>query len=163
MYNVPSVGLEEAQQAIQAMIAEIRGHTEKYWQYACIAVVDERGKLVSYAKMDGAPMLAQDMAIKKAWTAVMAGRDIHEVNERLKVRDWVLQDFISGGTPVPGGVAIVDPNEGSHDGELEFSGKPNFKVSCCGGIGVSAVGPYQYDLEIAQVGLKYIQSKLWPQ
>lgn len=162
MYAKMSVGLEEAQGAIQAMLAELRSHPEKYWQHACLAVVDERGKLVAFAKMDGGPMLAQDIAIKKAWTALMGGRDIHEINEFLATRDWGLQDFIPGGTAVTGGVAIVDPNEGTITAETAYAGKPHFKQSCIGGIGAAAAGPYQLDLAVANVGLKYIQDKLWP-
>ena len=162
MYTKSSVGLEEAQGAIEAMLTEIRSHAEQYWQHACLAVVDERGKLVAFAKMDGAPMVAQDIAITKAWTTVMCGRDIHDLNARIATRDWNLQDFIPGGTAVVGGVAIVDPNEESIDGEPEYTGKPHYKLSCIGGIGVAGVGPYQLDLKIAKIGLQYIQEKLWP-
>lgn len=162
MYTRLSIGLEEAQGAIQSMLEEITSQPEKYWQHACLAVVDERGKLVTFAKMDGAPMVAQDIATTKAWTAVMCGRDIHDLNARIATRDWTIQDFIPGSTAVVGGVAIVDPGENSIDGELEYTGKPHYKLSCIGGIGVAAAGPYELDLEVANVGLKYIQDKLWP-
>jgi len=162
MYAKMSVGLEEAQGAIQAMLAELRSHPEKYWQHACLAVVDERGKLVAYAKMDGPSEHPQDIATKKAWTAAIWGRDIHEVNTFLATREWGMQDFLPGAIAITGGVAIVDPSEGTITAETAYAGKPFFKLSCIGGIGVSAAGPYQLDLAVANVGLKYIQDKLWP-
>jgi uncharacterized protein GlcG (DUF336 family) len=34
-----------------------------------IAVIDEGGNLVAFARMDGAPLISIDVAISKAWTA----------------------------------------------------------------------------------------------
>jgi hypothetical protein len=42
MYYKGSVGLDEAQGAIEAMLAEVRAHPERYWQRGGFAVVDER-------------------------------------------------------------------------------------------------------------------------
>lgn len=36
---------------------------------ASMALVDERGTLAAYLRMDGAFFVSQDMAIDKAWTA----------------------------------------------------------------------------------------------
>ena len=40
--------------------------------------------------------------------------------------------------------------------------QPPFKPSCIGAIGVGGVGRPPEDLEVALVGLKYIEDKLWP-
>jgi len=162
MYQKGSVGLEEAQGAIQAMLDELRSHPEKYWQHACLAIVDERGKLVAFAKMDGPASMPQDIAINKARTAALWCKDIAEVNAYLATREWGMQDFLPGGTAIVGGVAICDPSEGEITTETEKKGTPFFKTTCIGGIGVSAAGPWMYDLDVANVGRKYIQDKVWP-
>jgi uncharacterized protein GlcG (DUF336 family) len=64
-----SIGLEEAQGAIEAMLAEVRSNPGKYWHHGGFAVADERGKLVAFAKMDSAHQLPGDVAIRKAPTA----------------------------------------------------------------------------------------------
>jgi len=166
MYTKSSVGLEEAMGAMQAMLSEIKNHPDKYWQQASIAVVDERGKLVSFAKMDGPSQIGQDAAIKKAFTAAIFRNHIHTVNAMVATRDWGIHDFHPDTTPIVGGVAIIDPKEESvaaenHTGD-KSKGKPFFKKSCIGGIGVAAAGPWQLDLEVAEVGLKYIQDRVWP-
>ena len=159
MYQKRSVGLDEALGAIQAMLEEIKSHPEKYWQHASMAIVDEAGNLVAFAKMDGLPIMAQDISIRKAYTAVAFRRNIEEVNDLLRTREWGMTDFIaSGATAIPGGVAIVDPNEKSPKTVEDYA----YRESCIGAIGVSAAGPWQKDLEIANVGLKYIQDRLWP-
>jgi len=95
MYAKMSVGLEEALGAIHAMLDEVKSQPEKYWQEACFAIVDERGKLVAFAKMDGPDQICQDVAIRKAWTAAIWRRDIQEVNEFIKTLpplwvEWLL-------------------------------------------------------------------------
>ena len=39
--------------------------------------------------------------------------------------------------------------------------RSSLKPSCIGGIGVSRSGPWYINLELARVGLKYIQDRLW--
>jgi len=162
MYAKMSVGLEEALGAIHAMLDEVKSQPEKYWQEACFAIVDERGKLVAFAKMDGPDQICQDVAIRKAWTAAIWRRDIQEVNEFIKTREWGLDDFLPGATAIVGGVAITDRAEDSiTTASTNPKGKLGSKPSCIGGIGVSRAGPWYIDQEVARVGLKYIQDKLW--
>lgn len=164
MYQKGSVGLDEAQGAIEAMLAEVRSHPEKYWQHGSFAVVDEHGKLVAFARMDSPHQLGPDVAIRKAWTAAMGAQDNHALGEMLKNFNVLLPEFLEGATSIPGGVAIVDPQDrlGEAPAESSHAATP-FKISCIGGIGVGAVGSPQRDLEVALVGLAYIQAKLWPE
>ena len=165
MFSQMSLGLEEAQGAVAAMLTQIRNHPEKYAQEAAMAVVNESGKLVAFAKMDGPAQHVGDIAIRKAWTAAICRRDTAEMAEFVKVRGYGIEEFLPGGTTVKGGVAIVDPDEDivpvEDFSDAEWSGKGFGRVSAIGGIGVSRAGPWQLDLEIAKVGLKYIQDKLW--
>ena len=161
MYHKGSVGLEEAQGAIEAMLTEVRGHPERYWQHGGFAVVDERGKLVVFAKMDSPHEPPGDMAIRKAWTAAICAQNNDQADTMLKRVGALLEEFCAGGTSIPGGVAIFDPSEEvlpPQPGEAKLP----FKTSCIGAVGVGGVGPPAEDLAVAMVGLEYIQKKLWP-
>jgi len=52
----------------------------------CIAVVDDGGNLLSYARMDGAKYLSFHTALAKARTAASLGRPAWEVDETVGVR-----------------------------------------------------------------------------
>jgi uncharacterized protein GlcG (DUF336 family) len=162
MYQKGSIGLEEAQGAIQAMLEEVKGHPEKYWQHGAMAVVDERGKLVAFAKMDSPHQLPGDVAIRKAWTAAICAQDNHQADAMLKKGGALLEEFCSGGTSIPGGVTIFAPSE-----ELSPTDPgtaiPPFKTTCIGAIGVGGVGLPTEDLAVARVGLEYIRKKIWPE
>jgi len=173
MFEKRSIGLDEALGAIHAMIDEVRNNPEKYWQAACMAVVDEAGKLVAFAKMDSQTQMAQDIAIRKAWTAAMWRRDIEEVETLLEDVGFKMEDFLQGGTMIPGGVAIINPSDvGMEMSEKELAKAKGLSAgevaksygkTPIGAIGVSAAGPWQRDLEVAKVGLHYTQKQLWPE
>lgn len=152
MYETRVVGLNEALGAIQAMLHEVKSKTEEYWQYGGFAVTDERGGLIAFAKMDGPTAVPLRMAIKKAYTAAIWGRDTNKLRERMKDRPWDFQgNFGHDFTVIGGGVAILEP------GQEEAP----FPISI-GAIGVASVGPEDKDEAVALVGLRYIQNALWP-
>lgn len=160
MFYKGSIGLEEAQGAIEAMLAETRSHPEKYWQHGAFAVADERGKLIAFARMDSPHGHPGDMSIKKAWMAAICGQNSDQAAKFLKKVGATLDDFIPGGTSIAGGLVIFDPSE-------EAAAKPGwtptpFKTSCIGAVAVSGVGEPGLDHEVAMVGLRYIQERLWP-
>ena len=161
MFQKGSIGLDEAQGAITAMLEEVRSHPERYWQAGGMAVVDERGKLVAFAKMDSSHQVPGDVAICKAWTAAICCQDNHQVDAMLKKGGALLQEFCPGATSIPGGVAIFDlEQEGADLGPGHA--RPPFKRTCIGAIGVGGVGLPQEDLAVAMVGLRHIQQRLWP-
>lgn len=161
MYQKRSIGLKEAQGAIEAMLAEVRGHPQKYYQHAAFAVCDERGNLVAFAKMDSPNQLPGDLAVRKARTAALCGQDNHAVASALKEGGIPLEEFCAGGTSLPGGVAVFDPGEGEQSA-AGSEAQPPFKLTCMGAIGVGGVGPTSEDLDVALVGLRHIQNELWP-
>ena len=57
-------------------------------------------------------------------------------------------------TTILGGVAIIEPA-----GKEERFATP----FCLGGIGVATTGPGELDEDVAKIGLKYIENKLWPE
>ena len=161
MYQKGSIGLDEAHGAIAAMLEEVRSHPEKYWQHGGFAVVDERGKLVAFAKMDSAHQIPGDAAIRKAWTAAICCQDNQNADAMLKKGGATLEEFCPGATSIPGGVAIFDLSEEGKDLGPGHA-PPPFKRTCIGAIGVGGVGLPQEDLAVAMVGLRYIQQRLWP-
>jgi len=161
MFKKNSLGIDEALGSIHAMLDALRaGGPDRYWQLAAMAIVDEGGQLVAFARMDGLSMMVGDIAVRMARTAAAFRRDITEVNSYMDGTTWELPDFCGDwGTRNPGGVAIVDPKEEPlNTGVGESFGYS----SCIGGIGVSAAGPWQKDLEICRVGLRHIQARVWP-
>lgn len=102
-----------------------------------IAVVDESGVLKAFSRMDGAALLAVQVAQDKAYTAIGFG---------LPTDGWY--DFIKDDPPLAAGaVAGVDRL-------VIFGGGYPIKSGdqIIGGIGVSG-GHYTQDMEVAQAGL----------
>jgi uncharacterized protein GlcG (DUF336 family) len=72
MYNVESLGLNEAELAVEATLQEV---LKELKQPVAMAVVDNRSLLILYTRMDGANPFNQLMAIRKASTAALLGID----------------------------------------------------------------------------------------
>ncbi len=102
-----------------------------------IAIVDESGQLKAFQRMDGAPLIATQIAQDKAYTAVGFGMPSH---------GWY--DFIKDDGPLalgaPAGI----------DRLVIFGGGFPIEVdgNTVGAIGVSG-GHYSEDMEVAEAGL----------
>lgn len=153
MYNSPMIGFEEAHGAIEAMVEEVKSNPDRYWQHGCMVVVDNTGVPVCVAKMDGGSYQTYEQALRKAYTAALWRMATNEFHDLISKRDWSEQTYGTKYTVCPGGVAIVPPEY-----EADYKGRPQ----CLGAIGVSCVGEFDADDQLAQVGLNYIKSILWP-
>ncbi len=60
----PTLTLEGAQRVLRAATTE----AERLLVAACIAISDHSGQLLSFTRMDGAPLLSAGLAQDKAWT-----------------------------------------------------------------------------------------------
>ena len=80
MFERKSLGLAEAQQAVQAMLEE----ASKGGRPMSVAVVDAWGNPISLARMDGASPLTVRMALNKAYTAASFGGDTRNLNTWFK-------------------------------------------------------------------------------
>jgi uncharacterized protein GlcG (DUF336 family) len=102
-----------------------------------IAVVDESGVLKAFSRMDGAALLAVQVAQDKAYTAVGFG---------IPTDGW--HDFIKDDPPLalgaPAGIDRLITFGGGYP--ISIDGK------VAGGIGVSG-GHYTQDMDVAQAGL----------
>jgi uncharacterized protein GlcG (DUF336 family) len=101
-----------------------------------IAIVDESGNLKAFRRMDGAPLLAVDIATNKAFTAISFGMPTHEWFEFIKNDPPLLHGIthtprlvvFGGGYPIKDGDQVI------------------------GGIGISG-GHYSHDMEVAEAAL----------
>ena len=136
MYNKPTLDLAQTQAAMAAMLAEGAKIPD---QPVAIAIVDDAGDIVSYAVMDNTRKFSQRIAINKAYTSALFGRDSQALADMLKSQEWSIADFADPKLSIaPGGVAMVQPS----DGEI------------LGGIGVSGRSTGEADGDICRIGLK---------
>ena len=72
MYNKPQLSLAQTQAAINAMIAKA---TQEPDRPVAMAIVDDAGNLLTYARMDNCRPNPQTFAIRKAYTSALSGVD----------------------------------------------------------------------------------------
>jgi uncharacterized protein GlcG (DUF336 family) len=143
MYDKKVLGLEEAEVAVRAIIEEASKDPSRPM---AIAVVDDRGDIISFVRMDGARPLNSEMATKKAYTSAFMRLDTRKWLERRQKEDYGKYEPVGADrTLVAGGLAIIKPDE----------------AVVYGGIGTSGRKPNE-DEDLAFVGLKALQNFLWP-
>ena len=105
-----------------------------------IAIVDKAGNLKAFSAMDGAPVLALDIAQNKAFSAAAYNRATHEWYDRLK-----------DDPPLMTGLVHTDRL-------VVFGGGYPIQVKgeCIGGIGVSG-GHYTHDMQVCEAGLAVVE------
>ncbi|MBL7119409.1 MAG: heme-binding protein [Dehalococcoidia bacterium] len=136
MYKVESLGVEEAKTAIEAMLQEAL----EPGQPVSMAVVDNRGDLICYARMDGANRFNQLMAIRKAVTSVQIGIDTSMFKQALPALNMNIGDFGSSEiTIVEGGVCVRKPDTGAVLGGVGVSGRMANEDEALARVGANAV------------------------
>ena len=135
MYDKPMLSLDQVQRAMSTMMAKANEEPD---QPLAIAIVDDAGDLITYAKMDRCRKIPQRMAVRKAYTCALTGQDSKDYAERLKGQGRTVAEM---GDPmlaaVQGGLVVLHPGTGS----------------ILGGIGVSGLAA-QDDEDIARLGLQ---------
>ena len=138
-YQKPVLSLDDARKAMEAMLQEALKTPNRA---VAIAICDDQGELVAFARMDKCAPLPLTVARKKAYTAARTRADTRAFAERLKNMGRSAVEF---GDPnllaVQGGVAIA-----ATDG------------SPLGGIGVSGLAAEE-DEAIARIGLTAISGR----
>ncbi len=102
---------------------------------AAVAVTDATGALKAFERTDGAPFLAAEVAINKAWTAASYGYPTHVWNAYVADPNVAPLAYLPRMMAVGGGYPLVD------DGKL------------VGGIGISG-GNVQQDQDAAEAALR---------
>jgi glc operon protein GlcG len=78
----------------------------------CVAVTDERGALLAFTRMDGAPVRSVRLSEAKAYSAARLGVSTTEFHERL-LREGIPATYFADPmlTGLPGGAVIRGANE----------------------------------------------------
>ncbi len=138
MYNKSILSLDQTQKAMQAMIQKA---TQEPDRPVAMAIVDDAGNLVSYAKMDKCRPNPQAFAIRKAYTSAMSGVNSADYAERLKSQGRTVSDF---GNPnlvsAQGAAVILDPAGGAVLGAIGVSGLSSQEDEDLAKLGVQALG-----------------------
>ncbi len=120
MYQKPTLCLSQVRNAMNAMLDKAMQELDRP---LAIAIVDDGGKMLNYARMDNCRALPQRMAISKAYTSAMSGSDSDAYAQRLKNENRNIADF---GDPalvaVQGAVVVRDPATDQVLGAIGVSG-----------------------------------------
>ncbi|HEV2521578.1 MAG TPA: heme-binding protein [Candidatus Acidoferrales bacterium] len=132
--NHPKITLEGA----EAVLAAAKAHAARISVPMNIAVVDDGGHLMAFARMDGAKLSSIDIALNKAHAAAIRRQATGPSRSGDEVNVLVSLGLAIGSrarqTPIRGGIP------------LEVNGE------CVGAIGVSA-GTEDQDTEVARAGV----------
>jgi glc operon protein GlcG len=131
------LSLEEARRAMDRMLEEANKEANRP---VAIAIVDDLGELICYARMNQTPPQPQIIARKKAYTAARTRSDTVAYAERLKNQGRSVTEF---GDPnllaLQGGVVITNPADGSALGGIGVSGRLSEEDEALGRIGLKAM------------------------
>ena len=120
MYDKPMISLDQARDAIQAMIDDYNKDPNR--RKVDMAVVDDAGNLLAYARMDRC--LRPTFAIRKAYTSAIRSMDTVAFAEQLSSQGRSLESF---GDPqliaLAGGVAVM--KDGAVVGAIGVGGLPS--------------------------------------
>ena len=120
MYDKSMISLDQAQDAIKAMIDDYNKDSSR--RKVDMAVVDDAGNLLAYARMDRC--LRPTFAIRKAYTSAIRSMDTAAFAEQLSTQGRSLESF---GDPqliaIPGGVVVM--KDGVVVGAIGVGGLPS--------------------------------------
>ena len=100
-----AITLEQAQRAIDVILTKCKadGYT------IAIAIADEHGDFIAFARMDEPYLRWGRNARRKAYTSAIMGRDTQAFYDELQQRNRTLLDYGEPEfTTLPGGVAVYD-------------------------------------------------------
>lgn len=152
MIKKNSISIDDAFKAMEAMLKEASKDPTRPF---AIAIVDNCGELILFAKQDGAQKFREEMAIKKAYTSAQFRRTTKaQQTEGFDPEGLNLGMFNLGTkfTTIPGGVPILKP--GDENKEL---GQYRETV---GAIGTSGARGDE-DERIAMIGAKVLNEMVW--
>jgi glc operon protein GlcG len=129
-----SLSFAQVQAAMKAMIDRAMQTPE---EPVAMAIVDDTGNLVAYAKMDNLRLFSRRHALRKAYTAAIVGMDTGAHAQRLHSQGRSISE-------------LGDPNLTHGQGGLVIMKDGRI----LGGIGVGGYPSGQRDEDLARVGLQ---------
>ena len=137
MYTKNTLGLTEAKAAVDAVLAEAMKDLDRP---IAVAAMDDDGRLVAFARMDGCRPLPQQLATKKAYTAAVMRSDTAAFAERMAQQGRSIADLGDPNlTAVQGGVP-VQTTDGTFLGGIGVSGLRADEDEALSRIGIQAMG-----------------------
>ena len=79
MKTVPAIDYQDAKRIVDAIVEKAL-HLQKA---AVIAVADAHGELITFARMDGAPLSSIRVAANKAWTAARERKSTKDIGDKM--------------------------------------------------------------------------------
>ena len=138
MYQKPMLSLDQTRRAMDAMLDKA---TQEPNRPVAIAIVDDAGNLLSYGRMDHCRPNPQTFAVRKAYTAAMAGQDSAAYADRLKSQGRSVSEM---GNPqlvaAQGAVVALHPQSGAVLGAIGVSGLTAQEDEDLARLGVQALG-----------------------
>ena len=138
MYQKHMLSLEQTRKAMNAMMDKA---TQEPDRPVAIAIVDDAGNMLNYARMDGCRTNPQAFAVRKAYTSAMSGRDSADYAENLKNQGRTVADM---GNPnlvsAQGAVAVLHPTSGAVLGAIGVSGLSSKEDEDLARLGMQALG-----------------------
>ena len=138
MYQKNMLSLEQTRKAMTAMLDKA---TQEPDRPVAIAIVDDAGNMLSYARMDNCRTNPQTFAVRKAYTAAMSGQNSADYAERLKSQGRSVGDM---GNPnlvaAQGAVVVLHPQTGAVLGAIGVSGLAAQEDEDLSRLGMEALG-----------------------
>ncbi len=120
MYDRQVMDVEDA---LRAVDAALDAATAEGAGPVAVAVVDDNGDLVAFARADGTPIFQRKHAIRKAYTASRVGADLSEFAASRSERGLSAVDFNDGLVGAAhGGVVVRVAGQGSVVGAIGVQG-----------------------------------------
>ena len=134
----PILGMDQARAVLDAIFKAASAEPDRP---LAVAIVDDGGDLVSYGRMDGCIKLAQRLALKKAYTISMMGKDGQQCKEFALSQGISILDYADANmTAAPSGVVIRRPTDDAIIGGIGISGRGPAENEELGRIGLIAIG-----------------------
>ena len=138
MYDKSMLSLDQVRKAMSAMLDKA---TREPNRPVAIAIVDDAGNLLNYARMDGCRTNPQAFAIRKAFTSAMSGRNSGEYAEQLKSQGRSVSDM---GNPnlvsAQGAAVVLHPKTKAVLGAIGVSGLSSQEDEDLAKLGVQSLG-----------------------
>ncbi|MBM3733124.1 MAG: heme-binding protein [Acidimicrobiia bacterium] len=151
MLSIPRLALADA----EILIAGASAHARRIKVPMCIAVTDESGNLIAFARMDGSKVLSVQLAQDKAFTAAISRRPTHDYNARAVPGNLAfgIQSAHGGRFTTVGGGVPVEVGAGESPRAINTTPLSGRGGAVVGGIGCSSGTPEQ-DRECAEAGVR---------